>query len=153
MLGKKTGASWVQNKGLHYSWHSRRCDLHLLIISLPPRSTWAGQKQAQRNAAYTVGLCHSWGTVNHPEPTLQGCSLQICKLSLDGNTFIILHSKQIFPLSCRGNNLSLLRLFIWTYISRISSYGMNRNTKIPMKNCLQQEVETFPWPVVSGLNS
>ena len=142
---KKIGTSWVQNKGLHYSWHSRRRDLHLLIhVPCPPCSTWAGQKQAQRNAAYTVGLCHSWGTINLKNQPYKDVACKSANFALDGNTFIILHSKQIFPLFQREILSLSSKVVCCTNIlenslgQKLSMLLLRRHAKHnrPMKNCL-----------------
>lgn len=61
--------------------------------------------------------------------------------------FIILHSKQIFPLSLQGNNLSI-RLCLNIYFRIKAFTGWTGTQRYPWRIVLQQEVETFPWPVV-----
>lgn len=67
-----TQDSWVRNKGLYYSWHSKQFEHHVYVSSpcLPNPLKSPSWRMAQVDAAHTVSWPYSWGTLSLRNPSV-----------------------------------------------------------------------------------
>ena len=130
---RKTGTSWVPNKGLHYSWHSRWRDLHLLIHFLCPPHVPPGQGRSRPKGMLRI----QWACVIAVMSCYTLCDAIDCiarqallSMGFSSHGYCIAEGLLILRTNLTRMLLANLQTLLWTEIL-LSSCTANKSSLCP----------------------